>query len=98
MATLPAGDALLVFPPPPTERALVAYVAHGRVEGDLPEERPAELRREADVVRHLSDPRGLFHRSPSPYGFRYRLTAVSLETSAPRPRPLLRCLPYGKKR
>ena len=49
-------------------------------------------------MRHLSDPRGLFHRSPLPYGFRYRLTAASLETSAPRPRPLLRCLPYGKKR
>ena len=80
----------------PPALALVAYAAHGRVEGDLPEERPAKPRQEADVVRNLSHTRGLLLRSSLPHGFRYWLTAADLETSALRPH--LRRLPYGKKR
>jgi hypothetical protein len=93
VCSLEASPGLFQDPP---ALALVAYAAHGRVEGDLPEERPAKPRQEADVVRNLSHPRGLLLRSPLPYGFRYWLTAADLETSALRPH--LRRLPYGKKR
>ena len=79
VCSLEASPGLLQDPP---ALALVAYAVHGRVEGDLPEERPAKPRQEAAVVRNLSHPRGLLLRSPLPYSFRYWLTAADLDVCA----------------